>query len=305
MLPFAYGLREHPVFQTPHSIDVTRTIDVKQPRAWRGLLPGDTVTVFPIVDDHAGNHPTGWSAETTGFAELPEVEVMCGAINTKRPTAAALWRQGNLLYFNFEQNPKELNAAGRDLLENSIRYIARFTEDRPIAFTPSPRTGAKTPPVRPWLARTLHADFDGDRLPSWFGPPACAVFEKEGEAGFLAWFDGVRGSLHPDAKGKLIVDPDISPGSVANRDVVFVEYCVRALTEKGETADRARRLLARYVPTGPKAEASAETWATWFDEHRPYLFFTDLGGYVWLIDPLAKARGVPTAELRGPARADR
>jgi hypothetical protein len=30
-----------------------------------------------------------------------------------------------------------------------------------------------------------------------------------------------------------------------------------------------------------------------------------VGGYRWYLDPLAKARGVPTARLRGPMRASR
>lgn len=34
-----------------------------------------------------------------------------------------------------------------------------------------------------------------------------------------------------------------------------------------------------------------------------YLFFTETGGYVWRLDPLAQKRGVPTAELRGSRRA--
>jgi len=79
--------------------------------------------------------------------------VFCGG-EKKAATAAAVWRQGNLLHFGFEQSPDELNAIGRRLLLNSIAYISRFTEDKPIAITPSvfagpaalPRTYARFPP---------------------------------------------------------------------------------------------------------------------------------------------------------------
>jgi len=280
------------------------TISVKQPRAWRPLLDGERVTVLPLVDDHGRTWNTGWSSETTGFEELPEVEVMCGALNTKRPTAAALWRQGNLLFFNFEQDPSDLNAVGRDLLENSIRYIAHFSEDRPIAMTPSVRTGARTPPVRRWLAKELRAHFDGERLPSWFAADLCALYEDRGEEAFIAQFDRVRGSLRPDAKGKLIVDPDLAAWKIANNELLSIERCLRGLRAGDEDAVRARRLLARYVPCGPSPDAPSAEWTAWYEEHRPALFFTDLGGYRWYVDPLAKARGVPTEELRGPARAD-
>jgi hypothetical protein len=39
-------------------------------------------------------------------------------------------------------------------------------------------------------------------------------------------------------------------------------------------------------------------------ENRPYLFASDTADYRWYVDPLAKRRGVPSAELRGPKRAD-
>ena len=304
LTPFAYGLRDHVIFQSPNHIDTTKTIRVKQPRAWQPLLNGSNVTVLPLVDDHARRWPTGWSAESIGFDSLPEVEIMTGAVNTKRPTAAALWRQGNLLFFNFEQDPSQLNALGRDLLENSIRYIARFTEDRPIAHTPSVRMGAKTPPIRSWLDEQFRSQFDGERLPSYFGKEECAVYEEEGRRAFLSHFSTHRGVYRPDAKGKLVIDPDLAVWSVANDNPQLITRCVEGLRQGGEEAKRARRLLGRYVPCGPSGEASSEEWAKWHEEHGPYVFFTDLGGYRWYVDPLAKARGVPTKDLRGPARAD-
>ena len=57
------------------------------------------------------------------------------------------------------------------------------------------------------------------------------------------------------------------------------------------------------MPIGPAAEAPAEKWRSWWKENKPYLFFSDTGGFRWYVDPLAKARGVSTAQLRGPARA--
>ncbi len=304
LTPFAYGVREHVIFQSPRPIDTSMTLRVQKPRAWQHLVEGSTVTVLPLVDDPTVAWPGGWSAATNGFDALPEVEIMCGAVNTKRPSAAAVWRQGNLLFFNFGVDPSELNFRGRDLLENSIRYIARFTEDRPIAFTPCVRTGAKVPPVRSWLDGELRARFDGERLPSFFGKKECAVYEQEGQRAFLARFLDQRGFYRPTARGKLVTDPDLETWKVANDAPELIPRCIAGLRRGGEDAERARRLLASYVPCGPSGEASGDDWSQWHEEHGPYLFFTDLGGYRWYVDSLAKARGVPSAELRGPARAD-
>ena len=40
-------------------------------------------------------------------------------------------------------------------------------------------------------------------------------------------------------------------------------------------------------------------------ENRPYLFFSDQGDYRWYVDTLARKRGIPSQDLRGPARASR
>ena len=52
---------------------------------------------------------------------------------------------------------------------------------------------------------------------------------------------------------------------------------------------------------------------TWFivgkdaamPEHRDVLFCSESSGCLWLVDDLARSRGVPSRELRGPARSDR
>jgi hypothetical protein len=61
--------------------------------------------------------------------------------------------------------------------------------------------------------------------------------------------------------------------------------------------------VKRYVPEGPSSDASVKQWRAWWRENQPYCFFTDTGGYRWMIDPLAKKRAIPTAKLQGPARA--
>jgi hypothetical protein len=58
----------------------------------------------------------------------------------------------------------------------------------------------------------------------------------------------------------------------------------------------------RYAPDGPGEKASARVWSAWFKENGDYLFFADVGGYRWYLDPLAKARHEPMEKLRGPAR---
>ncbi|HEX6811148.1 MAG TPA: hypothetical protein VF384_05970 [Planctomycetota bacterium] len=101
---------------------------------------------------------------------------------------------------------------------------------------------------------------------------------------------------------KFEVDAALREWNVGNRDVAFFTRCEAALRAGGEDAARALELLARYVPEGPGQAAPVEKWTHWIAEHRTCVFFCDVGGFRWFVDPLAKARSVPSTELRGVAR---
>jgi hypothetical protein len=109
--------------------------------------------------------------------------------------------------------------------------------------------------------------------------------------------------LHPDANQQLELDTDLEAFGLAFDQREFLVKAIGALRETGPAAERAERLLHRYVPCGP-AHASPEQWTAWLKETEPYLFASDSGDYCWYIDPLAKTRGVTSNELRGPKRAD-
>jgi hypothetical protein len=83
----------------------------------------------------------------------------------------------------------------------------------------------------------------------------------------------------------------------------FFERTLHDLRAGGTDAQRAKRLLERYAPSGPKA-ADPEQWSNWWQANKPYAFASDSSDYCWYIDSLAKKRGTPTTDLRGPKRAD-
>jgi hypothetical protein len=102
--------------------------------------------------------------------------------------------------------------------------------------------------------------------------------------------------------GSLVLDEEAKAFGVAVQQPEFFPAAIAALKEGGAKADRAASLLKRYAPLGPK-ETKADTWQNWWEENKAYVFFSESGWYRWYLDPLAKRRGVPTAQLRGPARA--
>ena len=103
----------------------------------------------------------------------------------------------------------------------------------------------------------------------------------------------------------MIVDEDARAMPINPGRREFFDRAIADLGQPGTEAERARRMLVRYAPEGPGRDAKAQAWADWWRANADYLFFGEAGGYRWYLDPLAKARGVPTARLRGPVRASR
>ena len=68
---------------------------------------------------------------------------------------------------------------------------------------------------------------------------------------------------------------------------------IEALAQQ-DRRDDATFLLKRYVAIGPD-ESSQQLWRAWLEPNRDYLFFTDTGGFIWQLDPLAKKRSIPRA----------
>jgi hypothetical protein len=257
--------------------------------------------VLPLA--RGGEHGAGWCTYTYEHEQAPELEILCGGINSKTPRAGAVWRQGNLLHFGFDLAPSNMTEAGQALLVNAVAYIARFAEDRPIVFTPCVFTQNRRIFDRNAVARLLgRQGSDLKDLQYYLGKDEYEKIKDKSRDEVAAWYKEVRGFLYPNEKGSLTVDAEAQSFGVSPAVPAFFQEAVAALGQ-ADRAALARRLLARYAPDGPGAEATAERWRAWAEENMPYLFFSDTGGYRWYLDPLAKKRQKPTAELRGPARA--
>lgn len=303
MDPLAYGLREHEIFEHPFKIDRTKMISIPTPEDFRFEIKDPEVKVLPLVNDYKRKWKAGWCTYSYDFASNPDVEFFSGGVNQKTPTAAGLWRQGNFLHFGFEQSPTEMNEQGRLLLLNSIAYISRFAEDRPIAITPSPFAGPITRARRDAARFLRNPDYKTEWVKAMVAPELWTKVSPLGREKMAEWFDQNQSFLHPTTNHQLEIDKDIVEIGVPFDKPEFFDKILADLRAGGTSAERAQRLLGRYVSIGPK-NGSADQWMAWWQENKPYAFASDSSDYCWYIDSLAKKRGVPTSELRGPKRAD-
>jgi len=308
LAPVAYGIRDHEIFKSPIAIDVGTT-NIPTPVAFGPELKTNTVPVLPLVNNIRrfetviNDYQRGWSTHYYEFADMPEVEIFCGGVNEQTPRSAAFWRQGNLLHFGFEQSPTEMNETGRAMLVNAIAYISRFTEDRPIDITPSIFGPAKIAVSRN-RAKGYFAKYPREVTNVFSTTTLPASFNWHDATNALAWFESARPWLHPNSENLLEIDAEAKSLGVPFDAPEFLPKTIAALHDE-KTKAAATVLLVRYAPDGPGANASADAWEKWWQDNSPYLFYSELGCYRWYIDPLAKKRGIPTKDLRGPARADK
>jgi len=274
----------------------------KTPEAFRPQVTNPTVPMLPLVRNQTREWSAGWCTYPDGFDNNPDVEVFCGGENEKMAAAAACWRQGNLLHFGFEQSPAEMNETGQRLLLNCIAYISRFTEDRPIAVTRSVFAGPVALP-RAYLDRRLRDKGDASEIEWIAGQSIIDILKGKSAEEIQAWYAENRGYLHSGWDSKLEVDKAARELGAPIDSLEFFDRAIAAMRKEGAEGRRAYLTLADYAPEDAPRKADPAAWDKWLMENRPYLFFSDQGDYAWYVDPLAKKRGIPTLQLRGPARA--
>jgi len=207
------------------------------------------------------------------------------------------------LHFAFDIAPAEMNDTVKALLLNSIAYIARFTEERPIARTPS-AFGEKNnaPKSKRWIQFLFASRSPEDKdLDFYLSSATKAAVKRMERSSFEEWYLDNSPFLTCNQDGRLVVDANAKALGIVFEKPDFFAKAIAKLPDLA-SATKARELLQRYAPDGPAA-GSAEEWTAWWETNRPYLFYSEGGGYRWYIDPLAKRRGIPSDKLRGPARA--
>ena len=307
LAPVAYNLRDHPIFKSPVPIDINATTNIPTPETFTPELQGPSIPVLPLVDGMRQYHSVindyarGWSTHYYEFADMPEVEVFSGGINEQTPRSAAFWRQGNLLHFGFEQSPAQLNDVGRAMLVNAIVYISHFTEDLPIDITPSV-FGPEKIAISRRRATNYFSRFPTD-VTNIYSAGTLASFNWHDASAVQAWVESAQPWLHPNSKNLLEIDREAKALGTPFDAPDFLPKTIAALQDE-KTKAAAISLLDRYVFQPLGTNAGAGDWGKWWRENSPYVFYSELGGYRWYVDPLARKRGIPTKDLRGPARAD-
>ena len=123
------------------------------------------------------------------------------------------------------------------------------------------------------------------------------LFERFGtdEAAYIAYFNDNEPYLY-GGKGmyQMTLDDDCKAWGIANNDIRLLDKAISCL-ERGEETERAWRVLDRYTLCEFTEPAQ---WRTWYKKYRSKLFFTESGGWYFLVNDA----GAPGNDYSAPTR---
>lgn len=295
---------DHPIFQGPRRADLEfvpatispnhavypPSLDTREPRAWQVEL---------VPEDARAKPPYGLVCDGYGFEDSPDCEWISSGDNTKGPMALAIGRVANRFFWGFQAPPSRLTASARAVLVNSIAYMDQFDGVEPLVVVEKGRgiLGAREHALVAAhylgvLAKSGESNASiRDRFPERVRAATALDPERTRD-----WYRRNLEFLVPATAGYDVDDACLELG-IGNRDPRLVAEIVRRIAlDPRDPVGRA--LLSRYVPAA--RDVPADALAAWHDSVRPFLYFTDRGGFEWRVDEPARRAGVPR-ERRGRA----
>jgi hypothetical protein len=267
----------HAIFHKPHQVAI-RYEDLPTPENYRhwpgGEKLGKTMKGWKVQTKKFPEIDPGLVSDPYGFADSPDAEVISSGLNSKGPDAVVLGRHGNFFLWGFSAQPSDMTPEMRTCFVNTVHYIKKFDGQKPLV--------RKTSSGREWAlvcAGYLKQISSEDFINRNFPEDLRRRFGKDPEK-YLAYYKENLEYLHR-SNNHVVVDEDVKGLGLSNRRVELLDRCV-ALLEKGEQAELALRVLKRYTA---ETFIEAKEWRAWLDKNRDRLFFTDVGGYKFLVGP--------------------
>jgi hypothetical protein len=286
----------HAIFNEP--LKVNLTFEERPTPQNYVQLAGDkkiekTIKVWPVQTKKFPEIDPGLVSNPHGFGDSPDAEVISSGLNSKGPESVALARHANFFLWGFSASPQDMTPEGRKAFVNVVCYIKKFDGQKPVVHKVGAglsRDGAL------WYACYLRAARDEAALERTYPPELRRRFGNDPEK-YIGWVRENLEYLRLDGDGydaKPVVDEDVKGLGLSNRKVELLEKCV-AMLEQGDRPDLAARVLNRYTN---EAFHEAKEWRSWLEANRARLFFTDVGGFKFLVAP-----AMLTASSRGSRRA--
>ena len=189
-------------------------------------------------------------------------------IATRTRATEMKYRVGREVYNGFVASMEKYNAQMKkmaDSLKNKELAGEKLTDlDRQYLMM------AEHPQPNPTYEQFIQQQ--AGELFAQFGTDVAAYekYFKENTPYFYATLDGYD----------LMLDEDAKSLGIANNDKRILDRAI-SLWEKGEDVEKARRLLHRYTLL---RYDNPKEWRAWYKQYEKQLFFTESGGWLWLVN---------------------
>lgn len=101
------------------------------------------------------------------------------------------------------------------------------------------------------------------------------------EEGYADYFKDNSPYFRPKEIGYgFVIDEDVRSLGIANNDIRLLDKAI-SLWESGERVGKARRILTRYTLC---RFATPAEWRAWFEANKSRLFFTEAGGWLFMVN---------------------
>lgn len=262
---------DHEVYRTPLAVQPESEYR-NTPSNYRETYPGpgkvpDQIKVWRVQTSQRGNVV----ARSRGFGDSPDAEILAVGFNHgKEYGAIGIGRHGNFLQWGYCDTPFQMTDAGRRLFLNCIHYIHRFDGKAPLVRRrTSDRSGAMS------LASIIDR-ISGDKKEFFLGQFPEELYERyhSDPKGLTQYYQDNIEWVYHDRVFK--VDEELKALDLdSNRKVETLERLFELVNDETHGAT-ARRLLDRY-------QAPHTTYD--FKNGRDRIFFTDIGGYKFMVVP--------------------
>jgi hypothetical protein len=269
----------HEILQRPFPVNL-QFDEVDTPEDYRdwpgGAELGKKLKVWKVQNKQFPEIDPGLVSDPYGFDDSPDAEVISSGINSKGPEAVALGRHGNFFLWGFSAQPSDMTESGRNCFLNAICYIKKFDGQSPLVRT--------TSQGRRWALVYAHyrkSYGDQDFVKQLFPKSLLDEFGSDGDK-YLRYYQENLEYLHRGENG-FEVDQDVKQLGLSNRKVELLDRCVKML-EQNDQPELAARILKRYTT---EDFGQPDEWRAWLKQNRERLFFTDMGGYKFMVNPMA------------------
>ena len=304
---------EHPMFKGPFPVKMSMVMkptpeSAKSIAKSEGEVVPDSILMWRVQKEGYTTKAIrpGMISKSAGFLDSPDVEFISGGVSAKGLEEVAIGRHGNFLHWGFSASPEEMTEEAKSVFANAIVYISQFAGQAPIArkFNPFIVTEKH---LKSTILRATRAAYEervstlkrigkeestyGEYLKSMF-PELYFSFGTD-EKAYKDYYMNNAGYFMPrPGRVSFLLDEDARSLGISNHDIRLLDEAIRLL-EEGTDVAKGHRLLKRY--TLCRFETPAE-WRTWFETNKSRLFFTESGGWFFLVN--TRDKNVPGNDYR-------